>query len=56
MAGHHRIPLKITPRLSMSCLNRANDRRNLIIEAEEKPYCSSVSIAWWNECRDYRGF
>ena len=28
--------------------------RSLIIELEEKPYCSSVSMVWWNGYRDYR--
>ena len=27
--------------------------QSLIIEVEEKPYCSSVSVVWWYVYRDY---
>ena len=30
--------------------------RSLIIEVDEKPYYSSVSVDWCNEYRDYIGF
>ena len=28
----------------------------LIIEVEEKPYCSSISMVWWHRYIDYRSF
>ena len=30
--------------------------QSLIIELEEKPYCSSISMVWWHGYRDYIGF
>ena len=30
--------------------------QSLIIEVEEKPYCSSVSIVWWHRHRGYKRF
>ena len=30
--------------------------RGLIIELEKKPYCTYVSIVWWQGYRDYRAF
>ena len=58
IAGHHRIPLKVKPHLFTSCFNRTNNRVwwSLIIEVEEKPDCSSVSMVWWHEYRNYRVF
>ena len=38
MTGHRRIPSKIKHRLFTE--------RSLIIEEEEKPYCSFVSMVW----------
>ena len=31
-------------------------KQSLIIEVEEKSYCSSDSMIWWHGYRDYRGF
>ena len=30
--------------------------RSLIVEVEEKPYCSLVSMIWWHGHKDYGGF
>ena len=29
---------------------------SLIIEVDERPYCSSVSMVWWHGYRHYTGF
>ena len=52
MTGHRQIPSKKNPVCSPHVSIEPTIERNLIIEVEEKPYCSSVSIFWWH---GYRG-
>ena len=50
--GHHRIPWKLKLHVSLE----PTMERSLIIEMEEKPNCTSVSMIWWHGYRDYRSF
>ena len=44
MAGHHRVPSNIKPRFSHHVLIEPTIERSFIIEVEEEPYCSSISM------------
>ena len=44
MTDQRRIPSKIKPRCSLHVSIEPALERGLIIEAEEKPYCFSVSV------------
>ena len=58
MADHSRIRSKIKLRLfTFVCLPlhsiEPTIEWSLIIEVEEKPYCSSVSMVWWDEYHEF---